>query len=676
MNILAKISSYLSSQWEAAAQYRRKHYQQDVSSHGSSLKTVLAMVTAFILILLGSIVVENYSFPDYFSKHSDKIRPLEVVDRASNFVSLKIESSQNPISALKEDVDEALYIPLAPPSKVYVGLDGKALGVCDSLLPCIFVINRSDSSRILTLTSISPDSHVTLKTDFPSFVADQADVRAFTSFLEKVKSEQNRRVSMLARILLALFCAMIYFTIERSPETLGLSLLSGFEASALLFGFNGITPPILPTGISYAFEKHFFWALADFFRVYFTFQICRVGRPSTKHWFLWGVPISLVYGFCRYGEVKWGWAWANQSWAYKDFFFGNISGAVSFFVMLKLIDVKLWRRAAIVGLVFIANIPEIGVAAGELFLKEYDLGYYSAFFTFLESNSVIILMLCTLLNVSDLETKVRTLVDLRKIDYKLEQELQLAEAVQKSLLQSDFENDFISFKSLYKPASYVSGDMYFVNWDNNDSKATILLYDVVGHGVQAALKASAAFAIADTIWNSKKKDVPNINKNKRKEPTPRLSDSKILVFEDMVHRHLLERGSGEDFCALVAVEIDFKNKKLCVYRSNYGAPILIQAKGGSVNISKLNIPNRELCWFDFDANTKILIASDGLINNSRTEKKIVDDLSKNLTKENCHESILKYLTLEPSTGSGHGGDDVTVLEVTVKSIEQKNKNAS
>ncbi len=71
---------------------------------------------------------------------------------------------------------------------------------------------------------------------------------------------------------------------------------------------------------------------------------------------------------------------------------------------------------------------------------------------------------------------------------KIHEELHLASSVQRELLpkQLPAETNGIQFGALYRPATYVSGDIYDVSWID-EAHVGFLLADAVGHGVPAAL---------------------------------------------------------------------------------------------------------------------------------------------------------------------------------------------
>ncbi len=88
--------------------------------------------------------------------------------------------------------------------------------------------------------------------------------------------------------------------------------------------------------------------------------------------------------------------------------------------------------------------------------------------------------------VRDLNKLVTDYSDLETRHRFLEREMEMAGRVQRSLLPEAFPSlDGYRFAHLYRPCEEVGGDFY--DFALNGKGATILVSDVIGHGVQAAL---------------------------------------------------------------------------------------------------------------------------------------------------------------------------------------------
>ncbi len=88
--------------------------------------------------------------------------------------------------------------------------------------------------------------------------------------------------------------------------------------------------------------------------------------------------------------------------------------------------------------------------------------------------------------IADLNKMVRDYSDLEIRHRFLEREMEMAGRVQRSLLPEAFPSlDGYQFAHLYRPCEEVGGDFY--DFATNGKGATVLVSDVIGHGVQAAL---------------------------------------------------------------------------------------------------------------------------------------------------------------------------------------------
>ncbi len=72
----------------------------------------------------------------------------------------------------------------------------------------------------------------------------------------------------------------------------------------------------------------------------------------------------------------------------------------------------------------------------------------------------------------------------------------LAAAIQRGFLPGDLgENDRVEVRGIYRPKFLISGDMYGYRWDEGQGILSGYLFDVMGHGVPAALQTSAIMVL-------------------------------------------------------------------------------------------------------------------------------------------------------------------------------------
>lgn len=235
----------------------------------------------------------------------------------------------------------------------------------------------------------------------------------------------------------------------------------------------------------------------------------------------------------------------------------------------------------------------------------------------------------------------------KRLEYALQQEqrwsdnikkdLELSAKVQDALLTVPIIPSEFDLFCNHIPARYLSGDTYFVSWDNKFKILTVILVDVVGKGVQAALKAAAFQQIAKHIWHyaisSKQVDY-----------------NRLIKFANEVENFLYSFPSDiKDFNAMIGFELYVEENKINIYRSNYNYPIFIKEhylqtlnieykdyheEMMMINLHNLNtlrefdikslyVPNKKSVLMDFYPGCSIILTSDGYINSNIKLKKLL-----------------------------------------------------
>ncbi len=220
------------------------------------------------------------------------------------------------------------------------------------------------------------------------------------------------------------------------------------------------------------------------------------------------------------------------------------------------------------------------------------------------------------LELSIVQNELRNMLDKeREWNKEIETDLILGRNIQKAIQAIPELPSNLKILTHQDVAQYVSGDSYFVNWDSSSKRLTFFLQDIVGHGVQAALKASISHQIAKTIWNQS-------GIEKRLETY----DSQLQSFFDNLDQ------KTSDFNALAGAEFDLNSNTLNVYRSNYGAPFLIkpsssmysdstreELKSISLELSPLAIKHKTEYQCNLEPGSILIVVSDGYLYNSRAE---------------------------------------------------------
>jgi serine phosphatase RsbU (regulator of sigma subunit) len=188
---------------------------------------------------------------------------------------------------------------------------------------------------------------------------------------------------------------------------------------------------------------------------------------------------------------------------------------------------------------------------------------------------------------------------LRDRNHIIEKDLELAYTIQKSLLPSEYPKaERFKFASKYIPMDVIGGDFYdFIHI--NEHQTGILISDVSGHGVPAAL-----------ITSMVKVAITSVNKNKISAP------SKFLID---INKMLLDKTATNFITAFYGIldtkEMTFKfsNAGHCppLYYSKENAKISKLETEGIVLGAFENIQCKEKV-IDLNAGDKIILYTDGL----------------------------------------------------------------
>ena len=165
--------------------------------------------------------------------------------------------------------------------------------------------------------------------------------------------------------------------------------------------------------------------------------------------------------------------------------------------------------------------------------------------------------LSTIALQASLAVQKSDLFDAAKRSENLKVDLQVANEIQRKFLpQRSIKNDRYDFFSYYRPMQQVGGD-YFDYVKLDDNRVAIIVADVVGHGIAAALlmaKVSAESRFALATCKSAVDAIQSINTN--------LSDLNI-----------------DRFVTLALALIDFKENKMTVVNAGHMPPLLRNEAG-------------------------------------------------------------------------------------------------
>ena len=165
--------------------------------------------------------------------------------------------------------------------------------------------------------------------------------------------------------------------------------------------------------------------------------------------------------------------------------------------------------------------------------------------------------LTTIALQASLAVQKSDLFEAAKRSENLKVDLQVANEIQRKFLpQHAIKNDHYDFFSYYRPMQQVGGD-YFDYVKPDDNRVGIVVADVVGHGIAAALlmaKVSAESRFALATSKSAEEAIQTMNTN--------LSDLKI-----------------DRFVTLALALVDFKENKMTIVNAGHMPPLLRNKAG-------------------------------------------------------------------------------------------------
>jgi serine phosphatase RsbU (regulator of sigma subunit) len=272
----------------------------------------------------------------------------------------------------------------------------------------------------------------------------------------------------------------------------------------------------------------------------------------------------------------------------------------------------------------------------------------------LETHTPYLFALSTFINISTLEARVKSLSIEVAEAREIEKDMALGQTIQKSFMQTPFLPERFGFAHQNEAAVYVSGDIFFVHWDEERQVLTAILNDVTGHGVQAALKASICTAMAESIW---------ANKHVRGTDDP---VSSLEIYDRRLHAFMDKINSMGEVVSIVGCEFDERAQVLRLYRVHGVFPVVIARKpdGSGYTIAVVPLQSGVRFEIPWPEDSFVLLMSDGLVDSSRTMRKLYLYLHQHLdvTTESFDEADIKGLFFQFS-GFEKVADDKTLLVV-------------
>lgn len=484
--------------------------------------------------------------------------------------------------------------------------------------------------------------------DLGLFVTTQADFESFQDFLAIERTHKENNVGWIFKVALAVFALVLFLAVDGSPESLGLALFMGFEA----FG-KSLELGWLQSG-NEQFLSHFAAQMGDIFRLYFFLQLSRLITKNVLPWLAWGTAIAFPYGMLQHTAPMIGWTGASNLPVLEDIIVGSIGIIVclrsAWFIKGRGL---LWRQGALL-LGAIAAFEQASIPILHFIPSLAANDAVVGFADVLQPYAAYCFTICTLLNISTLENRVRHLSKAKAKNESMERDVELGKTLQRTFLDIPKLPSEFSVACHHEAARGVSGDTYFVNANPKNGKLVFLMNDVSGQGIQAALKANACQVIAQSMWQ-RQTTSENSSKN-----LSLLSDYESSIANYMRHMH-----KSDDLTAMAGGEFDPKTGILSLYRANFTFPILITPQIdlkhsedhlGEVWAAKvLTLKNRQLTQMKIPRGSFVLLLSDGYLKSSRQQFHFIQHIRRalankdgSLTATTLTSIILRYNAFEPS----------------------------
>lgn len=486
----------------------------------------------------------------------------------------------------------------------------------------------------------------------PSLViAEEGAYQRYSDLQAASRSGHGKQLADIARIVLAVFSLLLFLLVDSSPESLGLALFMSLKAVAVVFSQNWLPENLFsPTGA--AFLRNFLLCLGDIMQLYFFTQLARIAKPRIGPWLLVGSIIAAAYASAVIADIKaFELPWSHYIWKWRNISIGVACFLTAMTSAVYLATKKLRIRALALTIASSGVIVQIMIPVATGFPDLYGQAWFQTIYHVLETHTPYMFALATFLNISTLESRVKALTKEVVAAKEIEREMALGKTVQQSFLRMPPVPAPMEVGYTHEAALYVSGDIYFVNWDEERQSLTLLINDVTGHGVQAALKASICTTIADSIWC---------------ENQVRAGDgeaSRLMTYDRRLHSFLSKVANAPEIVSLVGGEFDLRARVMTLYRVNGVFPLALEPVAtGGWSARVIPVKNRETIRVPLLQGGFVIFLSDGYVDTSRIMANFREFLETNLkdapTSLRAHELKARLASYH---GFSRSNDDKTML---------------
>ena len=447
--------------------------------------------------------------------------------------------------------------------------------------------------------------------DEPLVITTPGEYRSWVRVLVMQSARQGNWISNLSYIVMAVFFLLLYLFVDGSPEVLGLALFVGLDGLARSINY-GWLPLTYADEIVQCCESS-----SQVMRLFFLMQLGRIGSGRLTPW-LWIAAIYTLLSTAGMWLNKFGIKIIEDKSYEINVWFSLIVAAIGLGIALytgfKIRNKGLpWRTWALI----VAAIACVLQAVAYVNVVFPELGNYKEFF---QVRSIIVplsnylLASSAFVNISTLENRVRSLSSAKAKNEMIEKELELGRVVQNAYMKIPNLPPEIDMSCHFEAAFYVSGDAYFVHWDPETKRLAVILGDMTGHGVHAALKATTLQVIARTIF---------------RDPMRRSDElgSRFLVYEQTLRSFLRESWGDGDLPTFLGVELDMTTGRVVSHRANFPFPMVVYQVGdGQWDIKVWSDMDQVLDFKSSGRQAFIVSATDGIVGSSKQFKRLAEKL--------------------------------------------------
>lgn len=235
----------------------------------------------------------------------------------------------------------------------------------------------------------------------------------------------------------------------------------------------------------------------------------------------------------------------------------------------------------------------------------------------------------------------RDITEQQKLQSVIQEQVELAGVVQKSLLPADYQDDKLMIKTIFQPLTLVSGDFYGYRWSRDGTQLHGYVMDVTGHGMATALHTSAISSLLNQLMENEEVWTEDIMVG--------LNKNLLSYFQDFT------------FVALIAFTLDFAKKELrCISGGINYILSSTRKQMGVVTIPGIYLGVTQAVEFEtfvipIQYGDTIYFMTDGIF--ERLPKEIVDNAFQ------FNETIQ---SLEGIVKDGNNHDDCSALCIQIK----------